>query len=62
MTILLLILYSPCTFNNANPKERPSNVIPKHVAAAVTISAFAYGKIAETILKIKFINLKNFYF
>ena len=35
MLILLLlnIYYSPCTFNNAKPKERPNNTIKKHVTA-----------------------------
>ena len=40
--------YSPCTFNKANPSESPNNVIKMHVTAAVTISAFANGKICRT--------------
>jgi hypothetical protein len=32
---------SPCTFNKANPKERPNKVIEKQIAAAVTISGLA---------------------
>ena len=48
-TILLLnIYYSPWTFNNANPKERPNKTIKIHVTAAETISGLAYGKIAWT--------------
>ena len=48
-TILLLnIYYSPWTFSNANPKERPNKVIKKHVTAEVTISGLAYGKIVWT--------------
>lgn len=42
-----LYYYSPCTFNNANPSESPNNVIKIHVTAAVTISAFANGKICR---------------
>ena len=37
--------YSPCTFNNANPNERPNRVIEKQIIAVVTISGLAYGKI-----------------
>jgi len=40
--------YSPCTFNKANPSDNPNNVIKIHVTAAVTISAFANGKICRT--------------
>jgi hypothetical protein len=40
--------YSPCTFNNANPSESPNKVMKIHVTAAVTISAFANGKICRT--------------
>jgi len=40
--------YSPCTFNKANPNDNPNNVIKIHVTAAVTISAFANGKICRT--------------
>jgi hypothetical protein len=42
-----LYYYSPCTFNSANPSESPNNVIKIHVTAAVTISAFANGKICR---------------
>ena len=38
------MFYSPCTFNKANPKERPNKVIEKQIAAEVTISGLAYGK------------------
>jgi hypothetical protein len=38
-------VYSPCTFNKANPNERPNKVIEKHTTAAVTISGLAYGNI-----------------
>ena len=59
MIILLLnVFYSPWTFNNAKPNERPNNVIKKHVTAAVTISGLAYGK----ILRINAIMFKNFNF
>ena len=37
--------YSPCTFNKANPKERPNKVIEKQITAVLTISGLAYGKI-----------------
>ena len=40
--------YSPCTFNKTNPKERPNKVIEKQIAAVVTISGLAYGKINLT--------------
>ena len=40
--------YSPCTFNKANPSDNPNNVIKIHVTVAVTISAFANGKIFRT--------------
>ena len=40
--------YSPWNFNNTKPNERPNNVIPKIVTAALTISAFAYGKIFKS--------------
>ncbi len=36
-----MILYSPCTFSNANPNERPNKVMQKHTDAAVTISELA---------------------
>lgn len=39
------MFYSPWTFSKANPSERPNKVIEKHIAAAVTISEFAYGNI-----------------
>ena len=39
--------YSPCTFNNAKPSERPNKVIKIQVTAAVIISAFANGKICR---------------
>ena len=50
LQILLLLNanYSPWTFNNANPNERPSNVMKKHTTDVVTISALAYGKIFKT--------------
>jgi len=41
-------IYSPCTFNKANPSDNPNNVIKIHVTAVVTISAFANGKICRT--------------
>ena len=41
-------IYSPCTFNKANPNERPNNVIEKITTAGVTISGLAYGKIFRT--------------
>lgn len=37
--------YSPCTFNKANPNERPNKVMQKHTTAAVRISGLAYGNI-----------------
>jgi len=40
-----MILYSPCTFNKANPNERPNKVIEKHTTAGVIISELAYGNI-----------------
>jgi hypothetical protein len=40
-----MIFYSPCTFNKANPNERPNKVIEKHTTAGVMISGFAYGNI-----------------
>jgi hypothetical protein len=40
-----MIFYSPCTFNKANPNERPNKVIKKHTAAGVIISGLAYGNI-----------------
>ena len=43
-----IFYYSPCTFNKANPSDNPNNVIKIHVTAAVTISAFANGKICRT--------------
>lgn len=43
-----IYFYSPCTFNKANPSDSPNNVIKIHVTAAVTISAFANGKICRT--------------
>jgi len=43
--LLLNNLYSPWTFNNANPNERPNKVIKKQVIAALTISGLAYGNI-----------------
>jgi len=39
-------IYSPWTFNKANPNERPKIVIPKQITAVLTISAFAKGNIA----------------
>jgi len=58
--LLLEIYYSPWTFNRAKPKERPNKVIKKHVTAAVTISAFAYGKIFKTnSIIFKFLNFYN---
>jgi hypothetical protein len=46
MNIIIKIeIYSPCTFNKANPNERPNKVIKKHIAAMLTISGLAYGKI-----------------
>jgi hypothetical protein len=38
-------VYSPCTFNKANPSERPNKVIEKHTTAVVIISGLAYGNI-----------------
>ena len=43
-----VFFYSPWTFNKANPSDNPNNVIKIHVTAAVTISAFANGKICRT--------------
>ena len=43
--LLLNTIYSPWTFSKANPNEIPNNTMKKHVAAAVTISGLAYGKI-----------------
>ena len=40
-----MIYYSPCTFNKANPRERPNKVIKKHITAGTRISEFAYGNI-----------------
>ena len=48
--------HSPWNFNNTKPSERPNNVIPKHVTAALTISAFAYGKIFKNLNKDKTFN------
>ena len=45
--LLLKFFYSPCIFSNANPNERPNNVIKKDVVAALIISALANGKIFE---------------
>ena len=51
LIIILMILllnpnnYSPCTFNRANPNERPNKVIKKQITAVLTISGLAYGKI-----------------
>jgi len=44
---LCFFYYSPCTFSNANPSDNPNIVIKIHVIAAVTISAFANGKICR---------------
>ena len=41
------MLYSPCTFNKANPKESPNKVIEKQMTAVLTISGLAYGKICR---------------
>jgi len=41
------VLYSPCTFNKANPKESPNKVIEKQITAVLTISGLAYGKICR---------------
>jgi hypothetical protein len=48
---------APCTFNKANPKERPNKVIEKQIAAELTISGLAYGK---TILITSVIVYKEF--
>ncbi len=53
-----IFYYSPCTFNKANPSANPNNVIKIHVTAALTISAFANGKICRT----NAIIFKNFKF
>jgi len=42
------VLYSPCTFNKANPRESPNKVIEKQIAAVLTISGLAYGNICRT--------------
>ena len=47
------MFYSPCTFNNANPKDSPNKVIEKQINAVLTISGLAYGKICR-INSIKF--------
>lgn len=41
------MLYSPCTFNKANPKESPNKVMKIQIAAVLTISGLAYGNICR---------------
>ena len=41
------MLYSPCTFSKANPRESPNRVIEKQILAVLTISGLAYGKICR---------------
>ena len=51
---MIIIFYSPWTFNNTNPKDKPNKVIQKQLSAVVTISGLAYGKIFKRIdIKLK---------